>query len=362
MLGLLVALVIIAGVIGVLEKKKVRPVVSNLPTITLGVSNSTSTASSSDRIAVKEKTFDRAKEIVAPSGFVNTDDKPITLSQYVGKKVILLDIMTYSCVNCIRTFPYLIDWYKKYEDKGLVIIGIHTPEFEFEKVQSNVEAAMKKYGIEFPVVLDNDYGTWSAYKNLYWPRKYLIDIDGFIRYDHIGEGGYAETEEHIRELLEERATVLGEKIDLDMPLVEDGAAPVAFGQTPETYLGAARNEYFGNGTPGKVGAQEFALPQKLNEGAYYLSGQWNITSEYAESGRQGDKIVYPIKAKKAYLVMSADKPTLVDVSIDGTKVKTITVKDSQLYELYAGKAFGAHELSLSVSGSGLRAYAFTFGN
>ena len=148
----------------------------------------------------KQKNFPKFQEIVKPGGYVNTNDT-VTIGQYVGKKVVLLDIMTYSCINCQRTFPYLVDWYKKYEDKGLVIIGIHTPEFAFEHNKDNVAKAMKKFGITFPVVLDNEYGTWNAYGNRYWPRKYLIDVDGYIIYDHIGEGGDDETELAIQKAL-----------------------------------------------------------------------------------------------------------------------------------------------------------------
>lgn len=148
-------------------------------------------------------------EITNPSGFVNTNDQPIKIADYVGKQVILLDIITYSCINCQRTFPYVNAWYDKYKDEGLIVIGLHTPEFAFEKDKNNVENAMKEFGITFPVVLDNDYATWNALGNRFWPRKYLIDIHGNIVYDHIGEGAYEETENKIQELLKEREAVLG---------------------------------------------------------------------------------------------------------------------------------------------------------
>ncbi len=154
-------------------------------------------------------------EIINPAGFVNTNDQPIALSDYVGKQVILLDIITYSCVNCQRTFPHVNAWYEKYKDDGLVVIGLHTPEFAYEKDKANVEKAMKEFGITFPVVLDNDYATWNALGNRFWPRMYLIDIHGNIVYDHIGEGAYTETENKIKELLKERATVLGSKEKID---------------------------------------------------------------------------------------------------------------------------------------------------
>jgi len=153
----------------------------------------------------KAKMYEPAKEISSPDAFINSD--PFEISDLIGKKVILVDFWTYSCINCQRTLPYLNAWYDKYKDKGLEIVGIHTPEFDFEKEYTNVVEAVKKFDIKYPVVMDNDFSTWHSYNNRYWPRKYLIDIDGYIIYDHIGEGGYDETEQKIQEALKERATV-----------------------------------------------------------------------------------------------------------------------------------------------------------
>ena len=155
----------------------------------------------------KAKTLKRAPELVSPDGYINTDGKPITLAQYRGK-IVLLDIWTYSCINCQRTLPYVNMWYDKYKDRGLVVVGLHTPEFAFEKVQSNVEDAVKRFDIKYPVVLDNQYQTWNAYGNQFWPRKYLIDQDGYIIYDHIGEGNYDETEKAIQKALADRDAAL----------------------------------------------------------------------------------------------------------------------------------------------------------
>ena len=152
--------------------------------------------------SIDKSQFSKAPDFAGISGYINTH--PITLKDLKGK-VVLVDFWTYSCINCIRTLPYLADWNAKYADKGLVIVGVHTPEFEFEKNIDNVKAAVQKFGIKYPVLQDNDKGTWNAYGNSYWPRKYLIDSDGYIRYDHIGEGGYAETEKIIQTLLAERA-------------------------------------------------------------------------------------------------------------------------------------------------------------
>ena len=141
--------------------------------------------------------YQPAIEIADPTGFVNASSD-FKLANLVGKNVILLDFWTYSCINCIRTIPYLNAWYDRYHDQGLEIVGIHTPEFAFESNISNVEAATQKYGIEYPVVLDSNYGTWDAYGNLYWPHEYLIDMAGYIVHDQIGEGNYGETETEIQ--------------------------------------------------------------------------------------------------------------------------------------------------------------------
>jgi thiol-disulfide isomerase/thioredoxin len=178
-----------------IKKDSVLPVVVPLPSVKKPVA--------------EEASLKRYVEFVNPSGFVNTSGKEIAMSDYVGRDIILVEVMTYSCINCQRTFPFMNSWYEKYKDKGLTVIGLHTPEFSYEKKKQNVEDAMKQFGIEFPVVLDNNYETWNAYGNRFWPRRYLIDFEGNIVFDHIGEGKYKETEEKILELLAERKRILG---------------------------------------------------------------------------------------------------------------------------------------------------------
>jgi len=156
---------------------------------------------------VDKSKYKIAPELVGIAHYLNTT--PEQLSKDIENKVVLYDIWTYSCINCVRTLPYVTEWNEKYSDDGLLIIGIHSPEFEFEKNVNNVEMAVDKYGITYPVVLDNDWETWKAFENRYWPRKYVADHEGYIRYDHIGEGAYKETEKVIRQLLEERAQALG---------------------------------------------------------------------------------------------------------------------------------------------------------
>ncbi len=312
------------------------------------------------------------REIVSPSGFVNTGDKPIKIADYAGKQVILLDVMTYSCINCQRTFPYVTGWYEKYKDEGLIVIGIHTPEFAFEKDKKNVESAMREFSINFPVVLDNDYGTWNAYGKRYWPRKYLIDIFGNVVYDHIGEGAYEETEMKIQELLAERKEVLGEAGEVDANLVSGSIKEVNVeSRSPETYFGSLRNEYLGNGLAGISGEQNLGAPKNLNANTLYLVGEWNITPEYAEAGA-GAKIIYKYIAKDVYLVADADTEAEIEVWLDGRLVGSVRgsdvsgkgilkIKESRLYKIIEGGALGEHTLELRIKGDPLRAYAFTFG-
>lgn len=302
----------------------------------------------------------RYTEIVDPSGFVNTDD--ITLGELVGKKVILVDFMTYSCINCQRTIPYLNAWYDAYKDQGLEIVAIHTPEFAFEKDIGNVRDAVERLGIHYPVVLDNDYATWRAYGNRYWPRKYLIDINGNVVYDHIGEGGYEETEKKIQELLTERAKVLGEAGTVDSGSLAASAVPevTTEARSPETYFGSARNEYLANGIKRREGEQSFTAPTSMYLNALYLGGMWSITPEYAES-RLHSSVFYRYNAKNVYLVMEAEVPTVLEVWQDGTLVKTITVQESTLYTLIDNTVPGEHVLELKPQDAGIRLFAFTFG-
>ncbi len=325
---------------------------------------------------VKSERYALAKEITTPDGFINTEDKPITLGSLVGKKVILLDFWTYSCINCQRTTPYLNAWYEKYKDKGFVIVGIHTPEFEFEKEYDNVKMAVEKLGIKFPVVLDNDYSTWTAYKNRYWPRKYLIDIDGYVVFDHIGEGGYEETEQKIQDALSERMAVLGESGTIEGSLTKEVLVQNN-ARSPETYFGAERNTFFGNGSAGVSGNQnDLTLPEKLERNTLYLSGDWNITEEFAENNSIDAKIVYSYIGKDVFLVAKADTESSIEVLRDGKPlgaeagadiIKTpdgktvVKIQEARLYKIIEGDQSESGILEFRTHKSRLKAFAFTFG-
>jgi len=293
------------------------------------------------------------REFKNPTGFVNTDE--IRMEELVGQKVILIDFMTYSCINCQRTFPYLVSWYDKYKDQGLEIIGIHTPEFAFEKDIDNVRDAMERFNIEFPIVLDNNYETWRSYGNRYWPHKYLINIHGEIVYDHIGEGAYKETEKKIQELLEERAKVLGEKNPEKLGLTREEERP-GHG-SPETYFGSARNEYLANGRSHQNGVFEFSIPDKISRNSLYLGGTWEIAPEYA-LGSDGSTIIYKYLARNVYLVMAGTGE--LTVKQDGNLVNTVLIDDEKLYHLVADDDLSEHTLELEIKGN-IEVYAFTFG-
>jgi thiol-disulfide isomerase/thioredoxin len=337
-------------------------------------SYSGSTVTPGNRTAInaqKALKYEQAKEIALPSGFVNVDN--ITIGSLVGKKVILVDFWTYSCINCERTIPYLNMWYTKYHDQGLEIVGVHSPEFQFEHNIDNVRQAVKKFGIQYPVVLDNDFATWGSYKNQYWPEDYLIDIDGFIVDRHIGEGDYDATEKKIQDLLRERADALGISINITNATgIPSNAVGVDFSKvnSPETYFGSAKNGNLGNGQPFRNGVQNLTWPGLVLPNTLYLDGTWNFTDQYAVNTVNGS-IIFQYDAKNVYLVASADKDIPVTVSLDGTPISesggadvidsVVTVKDEQLYTLVEGKDYGVHTLELDSHGPGLRVYTFTFG-
>lgn len=322
--------------------------------------------------AEKAGKYPEAKEIINPSGFINTDD--ITIGEQIGKKVVLVDFWTYSCINCQRTLPYLTAWHEKYKDKGLVIIGVHTPEFEFEKERDNVLKAAQKFGVTYPIVQDNDYSTWRAYKNRYWPRKYLIDIDGYIVYDHIGEGSYEETEKKIQELLAERRDRLGMTADIPTDIATPEAMKPSKGValTPEVYFGAFRNDLLGNGTRGQIIQKNFEAPTELADNKFYLDGNWDVQYEYAENTEPGTRIILRYTAKDVFMVASNGDGVDVEVRRDGQVVTdaaggdvqdgTVRIQESQLYHLIhePGDA-STHTLELIIKNPGLKAFTFTFG-
>ena len=232
---------------------------------------------------------------------------PLTLDELKGK-VVLIDFWTYSCINCIRTLPYLKSWDEKYKDKGLVIIGVHTPEFEFEKNVDNVKKAVTQFGINYPVVLDSSYGTWMNYNNHYWPAHYLIDKKGYVVYEHFGEGNYAETEHNIQVLLGLTTSSSTTPIDNSTLNLQQ--------QTPETYLGYARAGNFYNVEPLALNQTiNFTFPDKLPQNDWSLQGDWYIEAEKITSASPNASIRIHFNAAKVYVVMGNTSITPIPIKV-----------------------------------------------
>lgn len=328
-----------------------------------------------ETIAEKAEQYERAKEISTPDHFINTD--PLTVQELIGEKVILVDFWTYSCINCQRTTPYLNAWYDRYAEDGLVILGIHTPEFEFEKDITNVERATEALGIEYPVIMDNDYSTWSAYRNNYWPRKYIIDIDGFIVYDHIGEGAYEDTEKKIVELLNEKNDVLGIETEVVLKMSEpEDVDAVDFTkiQTHESYFGYERVEYLANEDEECHGVIcDYELPDDVPLNQFALSGEWQMGSEESTLTAEPGAIVSHFSANKVNLVAGSDEPVTARVLLDGEPIAPefagsdvmdgeVTFEEHSLYNLVDLKGeYSEHTVEIRFEEEGVSAFAFTFG-
>ncbi len=342
-------------------------------TSTIAPTGAQKSADRTQIIKQKSLRYPPAVEIIPGGQFINS--QPFKLQDLIGKKVILVDFWTYTCINCLRTLPYLEAWDAKYKDQGLVIVGIHSPEFDFEKDYNNVLDAVKKLGVKYPVVQDNNHTTWDAYQNQYWPAEYLIDIDGYITDTHFGEGSYAETEQKIQAALKERDQVLGLSDTVPMGIVNPADTVVVNpteALSPETYFGAGRNEYLGNGTKGAIGVQQLSIPSTIKDSSLYLDGEWNFQSEFAKNTATGAKIVYKYNAKNVYLVARADIAVKIAVLLDGKLVGrergtdvstdgTVIIKENRLYKLIQDSDYREHTLEIIINNSGLEAYTFTFG-
>ena len=330
-------------------------------------------------IQIDKSQFKKAKDFSKISEYINT--KPISLYD-LRDKVVLVDFWTYSCINCIRTIPYLNEWYDKYSDKGLVIVGIHTPEFEFEKNSENVKSAVQKFEIKYPVLQDNDKETWNEYDNRYWPRKYLVDDEGYIRYDHIGEGAYNETEKVIQGLLTERAAHLGIKnINLNISQNVDSGSrlepqDVNFSKikSPELYFGYE----FARASLGNIEGVKpdqslfYNLPEnsEIKPNMIYLEGKWKNNPDHMELQSNNGSILLKYNSKSVNIVAGAKGNFTViqdgklitnDLSKDSDIDGKFVVDEQRLYNLVTNKNYGEHTIEIDVKGKGFQIYTFTFG-
>jgi cytochrome c biogenesis protein CcdA/thiol-disulfide isomerase/thioredoxin len=298
--------------------------------------------------------------------FNTSNDRPLTLASLRGR-VVLVDFWTYTCINCIRTLPYLKAWDTTYRGKGLTIVGVHSPEFAFEHDASNVESAIKRFGLRYPVAQDNNLGTWNAYGNQYWPADYLIDAKGHVRYAAAGEGDYAQTETAIRALLAEA----GKSVGSGMAHPTDVVTPSEVA-TPETYLGTARAQGWRSGPQSGVHDYGGSAPVELGLNEFAYTGSWDIAEQPATAlASAGVDIEF--EAKNVYLVMSSAgaAPRRVEVLLDGKPIAATnagadvhdgaaTVTAQRLYSLVSLPADRQHRLTLRFA-PGISGYAFTFG-
>jgi thiol-disulfide isomerase/thioredoxin len=341
---------------------------------------------------INKSQFKKAPEFAQISGYINTpnNNSPITLSSLKGK-VVLVYIWTYTCINSIRPMPYIHDWDQKYSDKGLVVVGVHSPEFTFEKNYANVKDAVQRFGITYPVILDSDHGTWNAYKNQYWPRYYLIDTQGYIRYDHIGEGSYDQIEKAIQSLVAERAAIMGaNEISFDAnptTLIKPGSLYyVDLNQsiTPEIYIGYNTSRApIGNPEgfkPDQTVSYSIPSTKNFKPDTVYLQGNWKNNPDNMELQNDTGRILLPYHAKSVNIIAGGKGGGVVFNDEGGGAAAASTAKipnkslgadlyqdgsfriDGQrLYNLAIHNNYTAHNIVIDVKGKGFQFYTFTFG-
>jgi thiol-disulfide isomerase/thioredoxin len=269
--------------------------------------------------------------------------------------VVLVDFWTYTCINCIRTLPFLKGLYSTYHPYGLEIVGVESPEFAFEQEASNVAQAVRSDGIRYPVVQDNHLGTWNAYQNEYWPAEYLVDAHGNVRHTQFGEGDYKQSEAAVRQLLYEAGAR-----DLPPPMTAGAIIPSAGVGTPETYLDPERAQGFAQPLKRGIHAYPGLSSVSLNEAA--LKGTWNVGSESVTPVASGASIELGFQAAKVYLVMTSagNVPRRVTALLDGRPYSALTVSKQQLYTLVSLPTDQQHALTVQIP-AGVSAYDFTFG-
>jgi len=362
--GLILGIVIAAG-LGILGMI--------FTTLDQEVQSSTTFTEADSLNPIDKSGFKKAPQLVGIANYLNIT--PEELTKKMQGKVILYDIWTYSCINCVRTLPYITAWDDKYSEQGLLIIGIHSPEFEFEKDPENVKMAIKKHGISYPVVLDNEMKTWKAFENRYWPRKYIADHEGFLRYDHIGEGKYQETEKVIQKLLEERSLALGIQMTSASSLVDIEEFEHTVFRTPELYFGykfAQNRNQLGSDEgfqPGKT--ISYLEPETIDLHKFYPIGEWKNYEDSMELVSDTGNIKLLYNAKEVNIVTENhaeleifldEKPLPVEYAgkdiLNGNVLK---VSEAGLYNIINSDSSSSHVIEIKLKGKGFQIFTFTFG-
>ncbi len=318
-------------------------------TNTASVTGTEPSASATTMGKVEFQDYGTAPEFTGISHWLNTE--PLTMESLRGK-VVLIDFWTYSCINCIRTLPHVTEWYNTYQDKGFVVVGVHTPEFAFEKETGNVQAAIDHFGIHYPVAQDNDYATWGAYSNQYWPAEYLVDKQGRVRYVHFGEGNYDHTENAIRELL-------GLNDEAEAAASADNLTNVG---SPEMYFGTDRLQNLVRTQTAKAVATAYAFPKDLPLNTFALEGSWQFSPQSLTLAGEGGELRLKFHAGKVHLVAaSPTSPAEVTITVDGKPQPTVTVSQAELYTLFSSADYTDHVIDIKVQGPGFQAFTLTFG-
>ncbi|MEO8066035.1 MAG: thioredoxin family protein [Candidatus Doudnabacteria bacterium] len=326
-LAVIIVLFIVAGIY---VDKSGKKIIQNAPTGSSELGN-----------------FGPAPEFAGIDNWLNSP--PLTIKSLKGK-VVLIDFWTYSCINCLRTLPFVTKWYDTYKDQGLVVVGVHTPEFGFEKETSNVANAVKQFNIHYPVAQDNEYGTWNNYSNQYWPAEYLIDQTGNIVYFDFGEGNYDKMENAIRSLL-----------GLSAINVPEPGQDLSGVRSEEMYFGTARLHNLASGQSQSVKPTNYSLPKNLDLNNFALSGTWQFDSERTVLTQPNGEIKLKFHSGKVHLVGQSDKPIRLRIVVDGKDQPPVTVQASQLYTLFDSIDYSDHVIEIFIPDAGFSAFTFTFG-
>ncbi len=304
-----------------------------------------------EEIKIDFKNYGPAPELVGINKWLNTENNaPIKLADHKGK-IVLIDFWTYSSINSMRTVPYVNKWIQDYKDKGFEVVSIHTPEFAFEKVQANLDNFIKTHNIQYPIAIDNDYKTWTAYHNQFWPAFYLTDKDGNIVYTQFGEGNYEITEKAIR-------TLLG----LEGEYTPPPEAETNQAKTPELYLGLAKlGSNLGNTEKPNTFEQIYTFPKKLANDKFAIEGRWQFNQEAAIHTKGYARVKLNFDAAKVFVVAEAKTPVTMKVYVDGELIKGVVVSNSDLYQVYDSLVGGKHSMEIEIPEGGIQLVTFTFG-